>query len=230
MSRVMLGILMWGAVAILGIASITTEAPGPAPTERNWVIGRLHRDQAFGQTFVAAAPELTALRVLLFAPNAERDDPVTLRLRYAAAPGPDLATVTLPMRDLARQGMTAFPLPPLRIQANPHSAAAPLLFTLEAPTLPPDAGISVIAGPDTYPDGLMLIAGEARPFGDLAFQPLYRRHWIDPLLPISTLAAGKPGLPGWPPLYPLLAYGYLCLLGYGLHRLWQRARETIDAS
>ncbi len=225
----MASLLLWIAVLIIGISSLTTDVSGPAPVERNWVLGKLDSTQSFGQTFRVDAAELVAVRVLLFAPAEPRNDLITLRLRYATTATPDLAVVSLPVRELARQGMTTFSLPTLRLRADPHAAPVQLQLTLEAPTLPPSAGVSVMAGPDTYAEGTLLANDVPRAFADLAFQPVYRQRWIDNLFPLSRLADGKPGVFGWPPLYPLLAYAYGCTLAYGLFTLWRRRQTLVDA-
>lgn len=214
--------LLWSTLLVIGISSMTVQAVGPAPSQRNWVIGKLDQSYSFGQTFVVDRPSLAGVRVLLFGPMLEGDDMLTLRLHYPDSVLPDLAAVTLPVRELSRQGMTMFAFEPLRVHRSPYTTTTTLKLTLEAPILAPEEGVSVIAGPDTYGDGMLFINDRPRPFADLAFQPVYRAHWIDPVLPVSRLADGKPGLLGWPPLYAALAYICLCLLSYGLFRLWRQ--------
>jgi hypothetical protein len=194
---------LWlGLLLVLVFSSLATDRAGPAPTERNWVFGRLNRERSFGQTFVAPPGELVAVRVLLFADPHGRDDPVTLRLRYADGDLPDLALATLPLRRVGRSDWTTFEIPSLTL-----SLTAALRLDLAVPTLPATDWVTVMAGRDTYPDGTLLVDGRLRPMADLAFQPVYRHRWLDGLLPITRMAQGKPGALGWPPLYALLVYG-----------------------
>ncbi len=214
-----------GMLIVLIASSVTVETPGTAPIRRNWVIGKLDRDHVFDQTFVVDQINFSAIRVLLLPSfNDQSDEPVILRLRTENVFAFEVASVTLPVRDLSRQGMTSFTLPAMRIRATPHTITTTLRLTLEAPTIPPAAGISVIAGPDDYPHGEAWINGQPRPDVDLAFQPIYQQRWLDRLAPISKLADGKPGLAGWPPLYALLIYGYAYIAAIGFARLWRRFR------
>lgn len=215
-----------GLVLILGTSRITYDEPGPAPSERNWVIGRLDRSHAIGQTFTATQSELTAIRVLLFTAPNDRDDPITLRLRYADPALPDLAVVTLPLRELSHRDMSTFGFAPLRLRASPYAITTTLAFTIEAPTIAFEDGISVIAGPDTYPDGVLLHNGQAEQRADLAFQPIYRHSEIDQVLSFSSLADGKPGIFGWPPFYALLVWGYAWLMALILLQGWRALHQT----
>jgi hypothetical protein len=216
-------LLPWaGLLLVLLLSSQTIDQPGRAPTQRNLNYGRLNREHTFGQTFVVEHDGLVAVRVLLFArSNNAGDEPVTLRLRYADGDLPDLATATLPLRALDRREMTTFSIPTLTFDFPPQAITTTLRIELEAPTLPPEAWITVMAGPDTYRDGQLFADGKAKPAVDLAFQPVYQSRWLDPLLPISRMAYGKRGVLSWPQLYALLAYGFGLLLYYALAQLWR---------
>ncbi len=207
-------VMPWlGLAVVLLISTRTTTVVGAGPAQRNLVLGKLDQQHSFGQVFVAEQLYLSGIRVLLVPPPGERDDLVTLRLGVVAAGLPDLAVVSLPVHALARQGMTTFAFEPLHLRMTPHSVTTTLQLTLEAPTLPPAYGITVIAGADSYAGGHLLVNGVARTQFDLAFQLLYQQRWLDQVLPISRLAEGRPGLLGWPPFYALLVYGYLYVLG-----------------
>jgi hypothetical protein len=216
-------LLPWaGLLLVFLLSSQTIDQPGRAPTQRNLNYGRLNREHTFGQTFVVERDGLVAVRVLLFArSNNTGDEPVTLRLRYAEDDLPDLATATLPLRALDRREMTTFSIPALTFDFPPQAITTTLRIELEAPTLPPEAWITVMAGPDTYRDGQLFADGKAKPAVDLAFQPVYQSRWLDPLLPISRMAYGRQGVLSWPQLYALLAYGFGLLLYYALAQLWR---------
>ena len=220
-SRTAHAIAAWlGLLLVFVLSSVSTDRAGPAPTQRNWVFGRLNREHTFGQTFVAPPGELVAVRVLLFANLGDHDDPVTLRLRYADSDLPDLAVATLPLRALDQHDWTTFKIQPLILNMT-----ATLRLDVEAPTLLPNDWITVIAGPDSYPGGELFVNDEPRQGADLAFQPVYRRRWMDSVLPITRMALGKRGLLGWPPVYALLAYGSIVASARLLLALWHGSRR-----
>ncbi len=130
---------------------------------------------------------------------------------------------------LDRRELTLFPIQPLTFDFPTQLVTTTLRIDLEAPDLPPEAWITVMAGPDTYADGELFADGKARPAADLAFQPVYRSRWLDALLPISRVAHGKPGLLGWPQLYVLLVYIFCALLVYVFVLLWKATRTVVDA-
>jgi hypothetical protein len=213
---------LWlGLLLVFALSSLTTDRPGPAPTQRNWVFGRLNHEHSFGQTFVAAPGELVAVRVLLFANSGDRDDSITLRLRYADGDWPDLAVVTLPLRALGRRDWTTFDIPPLTL-----GLTSSLRLDLAVPTLPPTDWVTVMAGRDTYSAGHLLVDGTPHLTADLAFQPVYRRRWFDWLLPITRIAHSKPGPLGWPPMYAMLAYSCCVTVASLILSLWRGARRS----
>jgi hypothetical protein len=222
--------LLWiGLLLVYLSSSFTSDIPGRAPTQRNWVYGRLSGEHTYGQTFVVERDELVAVRVLLLASPGAGNESVTLRLSYAGSALPALAVVTMPLGALARHEMTSFLFPPLTLRFPPSEVTTTLRIDLEAPNLAPADWVAVMAGPNTYPNGELFVDGGARPGVDLAFQPVYRRRWFDFLLPITRMAHGKPGLLGWPPLYALLAYVYCLALARTLVWLWRAVSRSVDA-
>jgi hypothetical protein len=218
--------LPWiGLLLVFALSNLTVDRAGGAPLQRNWVFGRLDSTHSYGQTFVVERDELVAVQVLLFAGPTTRDDPVTLRLRYASSDLPDLAVVTHPLSALARQEMTVFAFAPLTFVFPPGVVTTTLRIDLEAPTLTPPDWVTVMAGPNTYSAGELFVDGMPKSGADLAFQPIYRQRWFDLVLPISRMAYGRPGLMGWPPFYAVLAYGYVVALWQALTRVWR----AIDA-
>jgi len=211
------GFLLAAGIVIAGAGLLPASRTGPAPLERNWVIAQLDAEHSVAQTFTSERPGLTGLRVLLFARPVDRDDPVTLRLRYADdGITPDLATVTVPVHELKSNGWSTFRFPAFDVLAEPYTDAATLLLILEAPTIPRGEGINVIAGPDTYPGGRLFVADAELRFADLAFEPIYAATLLDRIMPVSILAAGKPGLFGQPGFYGLICGAYLASLALAL--------------
>jgi hypothetical protein len=81
---------------------------------------------------------------------------------------------------------------------------------------------------DSYAGGEFFKGNTSVPAIDLAFEPIYRRRWIDSMLPISRMAHGKPNILGWPPFYALLAYTCLLALTFMLTRLWHATHGAVD--
>ncbi len=220
--QLLLRISPWiGALIVLLWSSITIEVPGQGAPAGNQEIGLLYRDHSFGQTFVAEYSQLTAIRVRLLPMSPDLSEPVTLRLRHFAAGTPDLVVVSMPIDAITPMEMTTFSFSSLLLSSGTLTITPTLELLLETPTLPPAEGVTAIAGPDTYPYGALLVNGEQREGLDLAFQPVYLRRWFDMLLPVSHMAAGKPGILGWPPFYALLVYGYGYVLLLGLIKIWR---------
>jgi hypothetical protein len=215
-----------GFLTVLIGSSITVEVPGQGVPDGNQEIGPLYRSHSFGQTFVAEYSQLTAIRVRLVPVVPELAEPIILRLRRHAAGTPDLVVVSMPIHDISPMEMTTFSFAPLSLGSGISPITPTLELLLETPTLRPAEGVTGLGGLDTYPDGVLLINDEQREALDLTFQPIYLRRWFDALLPISRMAAGKPGILGWPPFYALLVYGYGYLLLLGLIRLWRTTRQT----
>jgi hypothetical protein len=149
---------------------------------------------------------------------------VTLRLRYAESDLPDLAVSSLPLRALNQRDWTTFKIQPLTLNLTTS-----LRLDIESPNLQQNDWITVIAGPDTYPDGELMANNVRRQSSDLAFQPVYQHRWIDDLLPISRMAQAKPGVLGWPPAYAILAYACCTLLAYLVGTLRRSGRSAVDA-
>lgn len=62
---------------------------------------------------------------------------------------------------------------------------------------------------DRVPGGALTVNGRELPSNDLLFQLTSGDRGIDRYLPVSEIAAGKPGLLAWPHAVLLLAYAYL---------------------
>ena len=79
-------------------------------------------------------------------------------------------------------------------------------LNVAAPQLGPEQALTLAGGPNRYSNGPLIIDGAQDPSQDLTFVLLYRGTALDPVLPISHMAANRSGLLGWPPLYALLAW------------------------
>jgi hypothetical protein len=224
-------LLSWlGLLLVYALTGMTADYPGHGMLQQNNQLGRIEREGALGQTFVLEADQLVALRVRL-APGTRRGtDLVTLHLRYPNPALPDLATASVQLDSLATDDMTIFAFDPVTLDFPPAVLTTTLRFDLEAPTLVPGAGLMVLGDRDSYADGEFFKGTTPIPAIDMAFEPIYRRRWIDSILPISRMAHGKPGILGWPPFYALLAYVFLLALGVALTRLWRTTVGAVDAN
>jgi hypothetical protein len=113
-----------------------------------------------------------------------------------------------------------FSLRALYAPSSPYVPTATLLLELSTPQLPPGEVIEVLGGPDSYPAGSAYYYAQPQSAVDLAFATTYRLRPVDIVWPISRMAAGRPGLFAWPPLYLLLPYAVAVTVGITLRRIW----------
>jgi hypothetical protein len=197
-------------------------------------LGELLAGQCLGQTFVADAPGLYRVDVLLETYQRTNHGPLLLHVR-AAPFAPDWATASIDMADLSDNAYQAFQFPPLALPAG-----VPAFFCLEAPAAAAGNAVAVAAyrqetysaGQALWPDGQPI--GQAR---DLTFRLFYRPSagWTI-AAGLERLAAGKPGWLGRPQFYFLLFGLYVVLvvasawrLGGWLARPWVAAAERARA-
>ncbi|NNJ13437.1 hypothetical protein EKD04_024225 [Chloroflexales bacterium ZM16-3] len=210
-----------GALLITGLSTITTVDPvraPPAPTDIDLTIGGI---SSIEQTFSITQPDLVGLAIQMR--NAAQSDPNTripVRLRYADGPQFDLVIGDAFVR-AAKDDMLTLRFPAITLIHDLRVPTTTLKLTLSIPALPPGTGPMITVRENALRQGEIAIDGRAEPSWDLVIVPIYERRWADRIWPISAMARGKPGLLGWPPLYPLLGYLYLLMLGAGIAALRQ---------
>lgn len=190
-----------------------------------WIMAEVNGEHRFSQSFVPERDRLAGVRLYLFrsGSGAEYDEqPVTVRLRTTTRPGPDLASASLPLRELRRDGPTEFAFPPFSPVFPADVLSTTLYLEVEAPGLPPGSGLMIAGSSSNDEGGLLRIDGKRFSGFDMAFTLLYEPLLADRFVPLSRLAQGRPGFMGWPPLYLLLAYSYLLLAGLALWTFWRR--------
>jgi hypothetical protein len=222
-------LLPWlGLLLVYALSGITDDRIGRGALPQDNELGRIEGEDTVGQTFTLEDDQLVAIRVRLAPGSARGTDPVTLHLRFPNAALPDLATATVPLDALTKQGTTTFAFDPVTLNFPPAVLTTTLRFDLEAPALAPGDGIVVFGDRDSYTGGEFFKGNTSVPAIDMAFEPIYRHRWIDSILPVSRMAHDKPGILGWPPFYALLAY--ICLVGliFMLIRLWRASRSAVD--
>lgn len=192
-----------GALATLLAALLTVSVSGDGAPPLPGAELALDAAAPLTWSFTTEQPDLHGLRLWLARP-APAGAEVTVSIAQAALPDLPLAEATLPL-SAAADGPVEVGFPPLRAGSSPHVLTSTLEVRLSLSGLAPGESVA--------------LQGAAA--GDPAFVPLYQARPFDTLWPISRMAAGRPGLIGWPPLYPLLAYGTLIML---LRGLWHALR------
>lgn len=204
------------------MAALPLDQPGvPAVGAELLALGEL---ESLGQSFVATGDQIVGVRLGLKADPAVASLPLGVRLRYADGPPIDLVSTSVPLR-ANEQGVLELRFPPVLTRSAPHELTTTLQLELIPPPLPPELEARIVVSRGSYADGTASLNGVAEPALDLAFTPIYRQSRLDQLWPVSTMAARRSGLLGWPPFYPLLAGSFLIALVMALSQLQQVYHE-----
>lgn len=202
--------LLWSALALLGAAltmlaaSVTWPVPG-AGLQPGPAAVRIAEGDPVEWAFAAERPGLSGLRVWLAQP-APAEGALAVAIADAALPAIPLVLAEAPLSAADPDGALDLAFDPLRATSSPHVPTPTLQVRLTAEGLGPGAGLALRGA-----------SGQAGAGQSVAFAPRYQARPFDALLPISAMAAGRPGLLGWPPFYALLAYAFLVAL---LRALW----------
>jgi hypothetical protein len=222
---VLVGLLL---VGLLSAASYSRFGPRLAPADGPIV--RLADGQSVSQPLVIDAPSLVGVRVALLPPANPGAAAIRLRLRQLDSGLPDLASVELPAGSVEdNQASFSFRLAD---RLGPYTATNRLELIVEALDLPATSELVLLGGP--LQPGSEPLRVDGTPYAELGLSvtPIYEQRLIDHIWPISEMASGRPGLFGWPLLYPLLAYSYCVGLSYTLYnvvRHLQSKHNDIDA-
>ncbi|MEI7772096.1 MAG: hypothetical protein WCI67_19030 [Chloroflexales bacterium] len=204
-----------GALLIIALSSITTIADASPPAEATDIELTLGGIKTVAQTFVINQPDLAGLAIRLRpAAAGGPDTKISVHLRYADGPPFDLV-IGDAIPSAARDGVLTLRFPAITVIRDPRVPTTTLRLTLGIPKLRPNTGPFITVRPNPQSQGGLVIDRSPTPRQGLVIVPIYQRRWADQLWPISALARGKPGLLGWPPLYPLLAYAYLIMIAAG---------------
>lgn len=180
-------------------------------TVNDVVMGELLPGACPGQTFVADAPGLYRVDVMLATYQRTNTGPLVLHVRAAPFAAADWAIVTVDMAGVADNAFQTFTFDPL-----PLPAGVPAYFCLEAPAAQPGNAITLLPRrEDAYPGGRAVWAG-GEPLtqaADLTFRLYYQpgARWAV-AAGLERVAAGKPGLLGRPQFYTGLFVTYVFLL------------------
>lgn len=189
-----LALVLLGAALVLGAAGLTTTRPGggvaPEPdqtvelTTLVPVEWRLATDE----------PGLHRLRVWVASPI-QGEGRLGVTIGDASLADVVLAAAQAPLSAVGADGALDLEFEPLNVGLSPYGGATTLVVRL---TFEGQAG-----------ERVALRAGVGE---QIAFETGYESRLFDALWPISAMAAGRPGLLGWPPFYALIAYIFLVLL------------------
>jgi hypothetical protein len=171
--------------------------------------GELVGDVQFGQTFVAAYPDLCRIDVMLSADGGPNTHQVILHLREDVHDQADILSVPLDVPAVKDGAWQSFTFPPL-----PDSAGRSLYFYLEAPASQPGDALSVMGSDgDPYRWGQGFINRQPAS-GDMTFRVYYQMGLVQKIgLVTARLAANKPAIWGRGGFYLVLVVGYVLLLG-----------------
>ena len=213
--------LLWlciiaGAFLIVGLSSITTvegEWLSP-PAGQTLTLGGI---QTIGQVLDVSRPDLVGV---MFQVNAPSQAPgvameLTVRLRYVVGPPIDLVSQRVVVNP-AEDSLVTARFSPIDTEHSQGRASKKFVLLIDIPELTPGTGPTIVVQERPQAQGGLIVDGSPKANLDLVVAPLYQRRWVDRIWPISAMASGKPGLLGWPPLYPLLAYCYLVILSMAL--------------
>ncbi len=209
---VLLPLVLGGGLLVAWQRGFQAALQGPYGQPVNDVIlGELLPGVCPGQTFVADAPGLYRVDVMLANYQRTNTGPLVLHLRAAPFAAVDWATVTVDMAAVADNVFHTFSFEPL-----PLPAGVPAYFCLEAPTAQPGNAITLLPHrADAYAGGRALWATGAPlvQAADLTFRLYYRpgAQWAVEA-GLQRLAANKPGVLGQPAFYRGLFFTYVVLL------------------
>jgi hypothetical protein len=226
----------WRIVALIpilagvGLTLWLARAPAPrigvANREAGQVVATLSDGHELGQIVQVPLDDLTGIRLWLLRSADPGVGTLILRVRSLDR-AKDLAVIETPVSQLAPDGPTTFRFVEMPIEPQRMHLRETLELKLTTRRVAEAGAISVLASGNKYGHGVMLREGEQIARSDLLFETLYRASLFDRLVPITTIAYGRPGIFGWPPLYALLLYGTLIALGLFVIRLVRPVKAAV---
>lgn len=210
-----------GAALILLLSMISYEVRGKPFASADGPVARIDAQHAVIQRMAIETIGLRGFEIK-FIPQ-ERVEPLTLTLRLQVADSglPDLARVDH-MLSPALTTPLRFDFPALTTRLAPYAITSTLDIIIEASSLSATTNLALIGGSAAISTGSLQVGAEQSSSIALSITPLYQRRLFDLIWPISAMASGRPGIFGWPPLYPLVVYGYLLSLSYAAAALRRR--------
>jgi hypothetical protein len=180
-------LLLLGLGMIHWLATADTTRAGAAYREAGKPAEPLFDARRIGQIITPPLDQLAGIRLWLRPPANLRGGTIALRVRSLERQK-DLATVELPVAELAAGGPTTFSLPALAaapLQMN-RPETLELMLTTRGVDRSDPVGIGV--GANGYGHGLMVRDGKEIASTDLMFETLYRARLLDRMFPITAIA------------------------------------------
>jgi len=198
-----------GAALVLLAATLTVDVSGIGLPPDNGPPVFLTEGAVVAWVFPAERPGLSGFRLWLDQPTVAEAELVA-KVSHADLPAITLVETVVPLVAVEAHQTVDLRFVPLWMMESPPALTTTLRVQLEVRMAGSQAKIGLKSGCGP--------AGEGR---TPAFLPRYQVRIFDLILPISRIAAGRPGLVGWPPLYALLAYGFIVLLLRTVLLVWQ---------
>lgn len=220
----------WISLAILGLILVLTgslvsfPAPGPGAVNHELSVAEIGSGTEVGQSFRADEPVISGMRLWLKPPFPSTGR-LSFRINLAGRNELPLVELNLPLEQVSPDGVVDLRFAPTQLPQVSLSETGTIKLQLRVDGLPEGKTLILLGNTGSYPNGKALLDGQPDTEYDLAFAPVYQRRAFDYIWPISRIASGRPGLLAWPPLYPLITYGYALLLIYVLTGVWRTIRN-----
>lgn len=212
----LIALLFLGLALVFWAARAEGVSIGPSQLDSTQASWQVYDGSTIGQVLRIEPARLVGLRLWLGSTTEHVNGMLSAQL-YSFEHKRDVAAATVPLNTLRAE--QAFDIRFSKIDVENWPADVPLTVELRVSTegVPESAPITFYGSNNRYANGSVVLDGEQRPSNDLAFATLYPGTWLDRFLPITTIAAFRPGIFGWPPLYGMLAWlvlwaaGVLCM-------------------
>ena len=204
-ARIMAALLLVGLIGAYVFARADGVSLGPHQLERDRVSWVVFDEHTIGQVFRIDPAQMVGLRLWFTFPSGQTNGRVTARLR-SYEHNRDIASTTVPITAIVADGATDLRFGRVDVTNWPSSEPLTVELIVSTEGVPEEHAIGLLGGLNRYSNGPLVIDGDQYPAEDLSFAALYQGSMFDMLLPITHLAAGRPGIFGWPPLYALLTW------------------------
>lgn len=213
-----------GAVLVLFLSLISYEIRGKPFASANGPVARIDADNFVVQRIAIETIGLQGFEMEVIPQASAEPLSLTLRLQVADSGLPDLAQVDQvgsPVFDTPLR----FDFPALTTRLAPYAITNTFDIIIQASNLSATTSLALLGGPANSSASSLKVGAEQSSGIALSITPLYQRRLFDLIWPLSAMGSGRPGIFGWPPLYPLLAYGYLLSVTYAAVALLSRLQS-----
>jgi hypothetical protein len=224
MSRRLL-LALAGLLIVFGASIWTYEQQGPPLADPERPVATLSANQSIRQQLALDTFYLQGFMLAVDPLVADSPLTLTLRLQVAESGLPVLRVASQAWQPQIGEQELSLRFEPLRQPLDPFTTTGQLELQLELAG-PANARVELLGGSLDPARGELYQNGETLAAVGLALRPSYQRRLLDPIWPVSAMAAGRSGILGWPPLYALLAYAVLWMFCASCIRLWRGSHEA----